>query len=132
MEPFELALSQVNFEEKDLSSTQPLHSFSNLVSYDSDFQDGNSGSPIIAKRVSKAGEVFPINQDKLFSNTYNAVRNLSQFIIYWKRDEYKVFSWLSRSHFLSICRSDITQSQKIEFVDIYNFQLSQIHSSQSV
>ena len=55
MEPFELALSQVNFEGNDLNAGPgggvPLHSFSNLVSYDSDFKDGAGGRPVSARRV---------------------------------------------------------------------------------
>ena len=59
MEPFELALSQVNFEGNDLSSSagQPLHSFGNLVSYDSDFQHDTAGLPVSARRVTKIGRL---------------------------------------------------------------------------
>lgn len=56
MEPFELSLNQVNFETYDLgeSSTdqEPLHSFSNLVSYDWDLKSSeNDGAPVKAKKV---------------------------------------------------------------------------------
>lgn len=56
MEPFELALSQVNFEEEDLrkGGHDDLSAFSNTFSYESDFKDvdvATSGVPLLAKRV---------------------------------------------------------------------------------
>ena len=55
MEPFELALSQVNFEEEDLNrgGHDDLHSFSNTFSYDDDFKDVDTtvGKPVSAKKV---------------------------------------------------------------------------------
>jgi len=56
MEPFQLSLNQVNFETYDLgengSDEEPLHSFSNLVSYDWDLESSeNDGAPVKAKKV---------------------------------------------------------------------------------
>jgi len=56
MEPFELSLNQVNFETYDLGGSgtedEPLHSFSNLVCYDSDLKSSeNDGVPVKAKKV---------------------------------------------------------------------------------
>jgi len=56
MEPFELSLNQVNFETYDLGedsiNEEPLHSFSNLVSYDWDLESTeNDGAPVKAKKV---------------------------------------------------------------------------------
>ena len=53
MESFDLSLNQVNFEEQSLThDDDELHSFSNLVSYDSDFkEEGIGGQPIAAKRI---------------------------------------------------------------------------------
>lgn len=64
MEPFELTLSQVNFEEKDLSPSQTLHSFSNLVYYDSDFkEDEDSNATPIAPRhfVNSFGKALDVH-----------------------------------------------------------------------
>ena len=56
MEPFELTLSQVNFEEHDLAPDQKLYSFSNIVSYDSEFKkEEHHGVPIVAKRFKYKG-----------------------------------------------------------------------------
>jgi len=56
MEPFQLSLNQVNFESYDLggsgTQTEPLHSFSNLVSYDWDLESSeNDGIPVKAKKI---------------------------------------------------------------------------------
>jgi len=56
MEPFQLSLNQVNFETYDLGENntdeEPLHSFSNLVSYDWDLKSSeNDGAPVKAKKV---------------------------------------------------------------------------------
>lgn len=56
MEPFELSLNQVNFQTYDLGENspdaEPLHSFSNLVSYDWDLESSeNDGAPVKAKKV---------------------------------------------------------------------------------
>jgi len=56
MEPFQLSLNQVNFETYDLGENstdeEPLHSFSNLVSYDWDLESPeNDGAPVKAKKV---------------------------------------------------------------------------------
>ena len=59
MEPFELSLKQVNFEEHDIAKDDELHAFSNIVSYDSDFQDPNSeGVPVRAGKVKPASKSF--------------------------------------------------------------------------
>jgi len=60
MEPFELSLNQLNFETYDLGENstdqEPLHSFSNLVSYDWDLQSSeNDGAPVRAKKVRSQG-----------------------------------------------------------------------------
>ena len=56
MEPFELTLSQVNFEEKDIASDQKLYSFNNIVSYESDFKkDEHEGIPILPRRFKDPG-----------------------------------------------------------------------------
>lgn len=56
MEPFHLTLSQVNVNEQELgesSAYENLYSFSNLVSFDSDFQqeEDTHAVPVIAKRL---------------------------------------------------------------------------------
>lgn len=52
MDQFQLSLNQVNFDEEAFGESDELHSFSNLVSYDSDFrQDHSGGIPIRAKRI---------------------------------------------------------------------------------
>jgi len=56
MEPFQLSLNQVNFVTYDLGGSdteeEPLHSFSNLVSYDWDLESSeNDGIPVKAKKV---------------------------------------------------------------------------------
>lgn len=56
MEPYSLTLSQVNVEEQELgesSAYENLYSFSNLVSFDSDFQqeEDTHAIPVIAKKV---------------------------------------------------------------------------------
>jgi len=56
MEPFQLSLNQVNFETYDLSENgaevEPLHSFSNLVSYDWDLKSAEvDEAPVKAKKV---------------------------------------------------------------------------------
>jgi len=56
MEPFRLSLNQVNFEAYDLGESgteeEPLHSFSNLVSYDWDLKSSeNDGVPVKAKKI---------------------------------------------------------------------------------
>jgi len=56
MEPFQLSLNQVNFETYDLGQSdtneEPLHSFSNLVSYDWDLKSSeNEGVPVTAKKI---------------------------------------------------------------------------------
>lgn len=52
MDRFQLSLNQVNFDEEAFGESEELHSFSNLVSYDSDFREDNSGgNPIRAKRI---------------------------------------------------------------------------------
>ena len=52
MEPFNLTLQQVNLEEKDITEEDTLHSFSNLVSFDSEFVDDKSDVfPVLGKSV---------------------------------------------------------------------------------
>ena len=51
MEPFELSLRQVNFEEKDIKEEDNLDSFGNLVSYESDFKDKSQSLPVLAKKL---------------------------------------------------------------------------------
>jgi len=52
MEPFDLSLNQVNFEEEAFGDSDELHSFSNLVSYDSDFkEDRSEGFPVRSRRI---------------------------------------------------------------------------------
>lgn len=52
MEPFNFALNQVNFEEKDISGDDQLHSFGDLCHYDSDFKDSDTEArPVAARRV---------------------------------------------------------------------------------
>lgn len=52
MDQFQLSLNQVNFDEEAFGESDELHSFSNLVSYDSDFREDHSGGiPIRAKRI---------------------------------------------------------------------------------
>jgi len=56
MEPFRLSLNQVNFKAYDLgdnaTDAEPLHSFSNLVSYEWDLESSeNDGAPVKAKKV---------------------------------------------------------------------------------
>jgi len=52
MEPFNLTLQQVNLEEKDITEEDTLHSFSNLVSFDSDFaSDKPDVFPVLGKSV---------------------------------------------------------------------------------
>jgi hypothetical protein len=56
MESFRLSLNQVNFEHYQLgeeTAVEPLHSFSNLVSYDTDFVEEKSGIPVKAKKVNR-------------------------------------------------------------------------------
>jgi len=56
MEPIQLSLNQVNFETYDLGENaadeEPLHSFSNLVSYEWDLKSSEGdGVPVKAKKV---------------------------------------------------------------------------------
>ena len=51
MEPFELSLRQVNFEEKDIKEEDNLDSFGNIVCYDSDFKENNQSFPVLAKKL---------------------------------------------------------------------------------
>jgi len=58
MEPFQLSLNQVNFETYDLGGSgteEPLHSFSNLVSYEWDLKSSeNDGLPVKAKKIAQS------------------------------------------------------------------------------
>ena len=57
MEAIDLTLNQVNFEaeEHDISANQELHSFSNLVAFDSDIRGGDEDDkPVIARRFRKS------------------------------------------------------------------------------
>jgi len=60
MEPLQLSLNQVNFETYDLGENsadeEPLHSFSNLVSYEWDLKSPpeNDGVPVKAKKVAQS------------------------------------------------------------------------------
>ncbi len=53
MEPFALTVSQVNFEEKELGAPEDdLSSFSNIVSYDSDFkEEDKEGRPVLPRMI---------------------------------------------------------------------------------
>ena len=52
MDRFELSVNQVNFEGNDLEQYSSIHSFGNLVSYDSDLKNADPTSePVMAKRV---------------------------------------------------------------------------------
>ena len=52
MEPFDLSVSQVNFEEQEFPAYDDISSFSNLVCYDSDFKGNDSeGIPVRARRL---------------------------------------------------------------------------------
>ncbi len=59
MEPFELTLNQVNFEETDIAPDQKFYSFSNIVSYESDFKkDEHEGIPILPRKFKDFGMNF--------------------------------------------------------------------------
>ncbi|KAK2162646.1 hypothetical protein NP493_1512g00040 [Ridgeia piscesae] len=52
MDRFELSVNQVNFEGNDLEQFSSIHSFGNLVSYESDLKNADPTSePVMAKRV---------------------------------------------------------------------------------
>ena len=60
MEPFELSLNQLNFQTYDLGENstdqEPLHPFSNLVSYYWDLKSSEGdGAPVRAKKVRYKG-----------------------------------------------------------------------------
>ena len=53
MDPFQVSLNQVNFEEQELTAgDEELHAFSNIFSHDADFTDadGVDGIPVAARK----------------------------------------------------------------------------------
>lgn len=72
MEPFNLTLQQVNLEEKDITEEDTLHSFSNLVSFDSEFVDDKSDVyPVLGKSVVLSQETNDDTQQAIFSTQYH-------------------------------------------------------------
>ena len=60
MEPFQVSLNQVNFEEQELGG-ETLDAFSNIFSHDApDFEDPNSnGVPVTARRYNPPASHHP-------------------------------------------------------------------------
>ncbi|KAK2141178.1 hypothetical protein LSH36_1142g00048 [Paralvinella palmiformis] len=77
MEPFNLTLQQVNLEEKDITEDDTLHSFSNLVSFDSDFaSDKPDVFPVLGKSVLLSQQENEDTQQAIFSKQYHGAEEV--------------------------------------------------------